>query len=1169
MAEVILTKEQQAVVTDRGGALLVSAAAGSGKTKVLVDRVLARVTEEHKNVDEFLMITFTQAAAAELRGKLIAELSKRLAVDPENRHLQRQMNRVYLAQISTVHAFCGKLLRDYAHILDLPADFRVCDEQEAAALRSRVMRGILEEAYPKAAQEPELAAVLDMFGAGRDDHALPERIEKVYFSLQCYPEPAKQMLRWREMLDVSADTDAGQTVWGAYLMRELRYSLLSGIQTLEDACNLAERSGVLDAYLPVLRANANTLRALTEVETWEELHTQQLDFGRMPVIRKCSDPETQERVKSARKRVIENVRRWMEKFSLPSDEALADLRVSGTALRGLLRLSERFSVCYREEKLRRHLLDYNDLEHDALRLLRRHDGAPTAAAREISERFAEIMVDEYQDTNRVQDSIFSAISRNGQNVFMVGDVKQSIYRFRMADPTIFLEKYKTFSNYTEASDGEPRKILLSDNFRSHPEILSAANDVFRLTMTERVGGLRYGSAEALRPKRSLPDMGAPAVELHCIDMQTVSQEPPVDRAEIEAEFIADRIEALLNGTEKIPENDDLRPIQPEDIVILMRSLSGKASIYMQSLRRRGIQSVCGSDDLFEAEEIQFLTALLQLIDNPHQDIPLLCVLLSPVAGFTANDLAMIRAGNRRGDLYDALCAVDQAREFLSLLGNLRELSHMVTIRELLDEIDERMLLRTVYGSMQGGGQRIRNLDVFSGLADNYERSERRGLTGFLRYLDGLRDKGVAADDSGMAGAVRLMTVHKSKGLEFPVVFLADLSKRFNHMDARDAVLVDTELGLGAAVYDMYRHISYPTIARNAIADRIDKESISEEMRVLYVAMTRAKYRLILSCCTRRLIPKLTSIARDLTIPVSDALIEGADSMGDWILMTAMTRTEAGELFAVSGNTECSSVSEHPWHIRLHDGANYLSKGRIGEKEPEIQQNVKYLEPMLDFSYPYKSATTAPTKLTATQLKGRNLDEEVAENAAVQAPLLHFPKPQFVNGLRPLTPAERGTAIHLAMQHLCFEQCATMEGIQGELQRLKERKFLTEQQLMAIPPEKILRFFTSQLGQLVLSAEHVVREFKFSVLEDAAVYDDALRGEQVLLQGVTDCCIVEPTGLTVLDFKTDHVVQGREEEQAEFYRGQLNAYGRALSKIFALPIKARVLYFFATDTAYWL
>lgn len=1158
MAEIKLTPQQRAAVEHRGSALLVSAAAGSGKTKVLIDRVLRRVEEEQRDVDDFLMITFTQAAASELRGKLIAQLSERLADCPENRHLQRQLSRVYLAQISTVHAFCAALLREYAHILELPADFRVTDEQEAETLRERAMQSILETAYTLVSQDAELAAALDMLGAGRDDRALPELILKIYAGVQCWSKPDERMQTLRETLDFSDIRDVGQTPWGAYLLEEFRAFLNGCERSLTHACEKIAASESLQGYFVTFSQNLELVRALKSAEGWEALRAVPLEFGRLKPIRNCPEPELQERLKADRKRVVDGIRTRMERFALPSSEAIADLECSAGALRGLLRLAQDFSEAYHAEKQRRHVLDYNDLEHETLRLLYGKGSVPTAAAREIGGRFAEIMIDEYQDTNAVQDAIFAAIATEGKNLFFVGDVKQSIYRFRLADPTIFLEKYRTFADVETAKAGEPCRILLSDNFRSHREILSAANDVFRQTMTPRVGGLHYGDAEALRPRREFADWGAPAVELHCIDMSDLPTQPPTPREQIEAEFVARRIARMIEDGEQIPDDDGLRPIRAEDVVILMRSVSGKAPIYREALRRHGIRSVCGSDDLFAAEEIAFLTAFLRVIDNPHQDIPLLTVLLSPVIRFSADDLALLRAQKRDGDLYDALCAGERAAEFLTMLNQLRDLAARETLHALLDAIDERCFVRAVYSAREGGEQRRQNIERLISLGDEYERGDRCGLPGFLRYLDGLRERGVSTEAEQSAGAVRLMSVHKSKGLEFPVVFLADLCKKFNTADATETVLVDPVLGIGASIYDPALHISYPTAARTAISDRIRKENLSEEMRVLYVAMTRAQYRMVMTCCARNLHTRLETLARDL--PITDTMIESAGSIGDWVLMSALTRTESGALLGAEGNPEVRQVSDMPWRITMNDALALTNTEEAQETAETVHAAVPTLRRV---SYPHAAAATAPSKLTATQLKGRTLDEEVASDAFA-VPQLRFTKPSFE--ARPLSPTERGTAIHLAMQYADYAVCTSADGVRAELARLLSLRQLTPQQVEAVDPERIVRFFRSPLGERVLQSKNLVREFKFSVLEDAAIYDPSLAGETVLLQGVTDCCIPESDGLTILDFKSDRVRRGEESERAEYYRGQLDAYSRALSEIFERPVRERILYFFATDTA---
>ena len=1153
MAKHELTKEQKAVVGDSGGALLVSAAAGSGKTTVLIDRVIRIVQEKNCDLDRFLMITFTKAAAAELRGKLIGRLSELLAEHPEDRRLQAQMSRVYLTQISTVHSFCESVLRDYAHLIDIPADFSVCDDREAELLHDRAMQTVLDNAYEEMEEGSDVAAALNTLGAGRNDKELPKLIGRLYSGLQSYSDPQRRLQALRDSIDCASFTDAGETIWGKYLIDRFHIYLERAMKTLRVAQALA--IDVSSHHLEVVEECIDIVDALRRLNKWEEIKAYPANFSNFSGRVKCSDIELKARVMSMRNSVKDGVNDWLKYFSLTSEDALSDLSDSAAALRGLFDLTERFAKRFAENKERAHVLDFDDLEHNMLRLARIR-----SAAQEIAARYDQIMVDEYQDTNEVQDEIFRLISNNGENLFFVGDVKQSIYGFRRADPTIFLEKYKTFVDYKEEKDGEPRKILLSHNFRSHPAILEAVNDVFRLTMTENVGGLRYGDAEALRhPDKPVTKMPTNPVELHCIEKEKDDSEDPASVDEVEAEFVADRIQAMLHGGELIPDGENgLRPILEEDIIILLRALKGHAEAYQAALAKRGIKCVCANENIFETEEIMLLFSLLQAIDNPHRDIPLASVLLSPLFGCTADELALARANRRGGDLYTVMQDSDSCK----LLDELRAAAQTTSVRRLLDIADERLFIRTIFGAMEEGAQRLQNIDRFFALADSYEKGNRYGLSGFVDWLDLLREKGHDTEGVPTGGAVRITTIHKSKGLEYPVVFLSDLFKKINMDDSQKAILLNSKLGIACDVYDPKRMARYPTFAKRAIADRIPREIRSEEMRVLYVAMTRAKYRLVMTGCRASLPTKLENIASELTIPAPDSLIESAISMGDWVLMTAMTHTEAGELFEIAGNPELGHLPEYPWKIRYYRSSELQSAGAKPTQTAEETEKIEYVP----LRYPHEAAVGAPSKVTATQLKGRVTDQELSEDTAAQPLKLPIRKPQFSFGKRALNAAERGTAIHLAMQYLRYDCCTDTDSVKKELDRLVEMRFLTPQQREAVPEEKILNFFRSDIGRRVLAADRVVREYKFSVLEDGSLIDSALAGEQILLQGVTDCCLIENGELTILDFKSDHIKPGQEGEKANYYRGQLDAYARALSKVLGLPVKERILYFFATDTA---
>lgn len=559
---------------------------------MLVDRLLAQVCDpEHPaNLDDFLMITYTKAAAAELRGKIAAELSKRLAAEPENRHLQRQTTRIYLAQISTVHAFCASILRDYAHLLDIPADFRVAEEQEAAELRQEVFDALMEQCYAALSEDDALRPLIDQFGYGRDDRRLAELLLPVYSAVRCRVDPERWMQACEAAYALPPEQKAEQTPWGAYLIESLKKTAAWVERNLKQALRLAQEDAVLgEKYAPKLTENLEAVRALGARTGWDDIYENRvLSFGTLPPVRSPEYPEKKDAVQNLRKGALQALKDAQACFYAPSERIMADLQNTAAPIGGLLELLRRFDRQYSQEKRRRKLMDFSDLEHEAIRLLRQKGSTlPSAAAREIGAKYREILVDEYQDSNAVQECIFEAVSQNGKNRFMVGDVKQSIYRFRLADPGIFLEKYEAYAERGAQKPGEPRKILLSENFRSRPEILRAVNDVFGLVMSREAAELNYGEQEALRSGLQFPETPQPKVELHCIelDIETAEGEQRAEKCPEEAAFVAARIHRLLTDGTQIAEKDALRPVRPGDIVILMRSPGRAAAEYASALAR--------------------------------------------------------------------------------------------------------------------------------------------------------------------------------------------------------------------------------------------------------------------------------------------------------------------------------------------------------------------------------------------------------------------------------------------------------------------------------------------------------------------------------------------------------------------------------------------------------
>ena len=1158
-----LTPQQLMAVKNRGGKLLVSAAAGSGKTKVLVDRLMDYVLDpvDPANLDDFLIITYTKAAASELRGKISAKLSEKLAVDPDNKHLQRQMQRLYLAKISTVHAFCGDILRQYAYHLQLSGDFRVADENECAQLREMVMTRMLEGAYDSAEHDPDFRAFVDAQGLGRDDRLVPEILLKVYDSARCHLDPEKWLDECVANAQVEGLSDAGQTIWGKYLMQDLFAYLDLQIDAMGKCAELATQAEGMEKPAALLSSTVAQLKFLHDSSTWDDiLQRKNIDYGRLTFSKKCPDLDLAEQIKAVRTACKKGVDKKLKSFADPSFIVLADMAQTAGAVRGIVSLVRRFGAEFDRAKKSRRILDFGDLEHRTLDLLLgKSRGGVTAAAKEIGKGFREIMVDEYQDSNAVQDAIFDALTRERNNCFMVGDVKQSIYQFRLADPGIFLHKYNTFAEAEDAADGEGRRVLLSANFRSGGAVLKSVNDVFALCMSPNVGGLRYGDEEALKEGIPHEPLGEAEVELYAIDVQESTYEE-------EAAFVANRINQLIDGSHYVRKGDQLRPIVPEDVAILLRSPGSVGRYFIDALAGFGIRCASGGGlDLLQTQEVSVLRSILQTISNPRQDIPLIATLASPVFGFTADDLAAFRCLDRKSSVYEALLKSrsPMVKEFLDVLAILRREARLKTLAQLIETIFNLTQMDSIYAAMDGGKVRKENLYAFYQYAADYEGSARHDLEQFLEHLQAMEEKGLnTGSEQNASGCVTLMSIHKSKGLEFPVVFVCGLSREFNRESARAQVLCDQQLGLGLSAVDAYNRLRYPTIAKRAIVGKVMSDGLSEELRVLYVALTRARDRLIMTYASNSLQKDLTEIAARMDLSRPELLTRDVVCPGEWVLMTALGRTEAGKLHNLGGRPQNTKIGDPVWKIDVVTAVASASQGQIQEEtvkklpaedEDRIRRGITY-------RYPYLKATQTPSKQTATQRKGRLKDEEVAENTQPTAYYVRkWRQPSFVAAQ--LSGADRGTAMHQVMQFIDFDKCRDELSVQQEVWRLVDEGLITDEQARLVNVRQIASIFESELGNLLRSDNEVVREFKFSMLDDASNYDPSLAGEKILLQGVVDCAVIAPDGITIIDFKTDRVSEETLGDKARYYRPQVMAYVDAMEKIYQKPVKSAVLYFF--------
>lgn len=1190
MSEIKLTPQQEAAVRNRGGDLLVSAAAGSGKTQVLVDRLMSLVLDEGKDINGAVVITYTRDAAAQLKAKITRKLSEKLAAEPQSEHLRRQMKLIYTTQISTVHAFCSNLLRTYASEAGISPDFRVMDEIEARAVRSEVMNDVIESVYVQAEKSADIQAFLQLT-VGRDDKALMAIIFSVYESIQSHTWPEKWSERCVKDLDVPLKADAGITPWGRYIIEGLNRYAKRMLPLVQDALSICERdAAIAAAYNNTLLQDFKKVSELAAVKTWDEAYNLRLSkWARLGSVKKGAeyDFNIQEEVKTIRKCYKDGINSKLEAVQSSSEEVLKDLILTRASVAGLFQLVTLYKKRYQERKRQLGAMDYSDLEHFTIDLLLdKETGARTALAQEIAAKYHAVMIDEYQDTNEVQESIFSAIS-TGTNRFMVGDVKQSIYAFRLADPGIFLSHYHASRDHVEATEGDARKVLLTKNFRSRPEILSATNAVMRECMSAEMGGISYDESEALSPGRTdyapldTPPVTLTAIDMSCLEGDAMTDEEGLSLAklDVEARYVAGRIRAMVNS-EKIvdEETGELRAVRAGDIAIIMRAAKNGARHYVKALAEAGITAKTDKNgSLLTTDEVATLYCLLQVIDNPYQDVPLVGVLASPLFGFTAEELAQVKlCGTTDASFYAALqkygSRSEKASAFLQTLTDLRAKAPYTRLSQLYYEMLDRTTALAVFGSYSGGDQREANIFAFGDIITSFEQSGARGLFQFLCYIETLKEQGVELAQPTVGteeDAVTIMSTHASKGLEFPVVFLVDLSRRFNMSNLKASVLLDRELGAGMQVYDSELDYRYPTIARNAISMKSILDAKSEELRILYVAMTRAKQRLCMTYCDH--IPKtLDRISREKQAFDAAAAAHSANCPGHWIIQTALNWPNSMVLYGLCDDGAVIDKKEacESWEIKMIPASSIGGTKRTMAELEEVDEPVCEGEGLdggepfsapdedalakdLSFIYPHQPATVTPAAATPTSVQK-------------SSPEVRIQFRRFGREKGHISAAERGTALHSFMQFADYSVCVrSREGIDQEIDRLRKEGFILPDQASAIEKEVLYKFFASACGQWLaaFSPERTRREFRFSLLLPAnRVLPDSESEEPVLLSGIIDFFAELDDRLILCDFKSDYVYNIAElEEKVAMYRPQICSYAEALEAIYQKPVEKRLIF----------
>ncbi len=1150
------TPEQQQCIYSHGGTLLVSAAAGSGKTAVLVQRIIERITDpEHPvDIDRLLVVTFTVAAAAEMKNRLAEKLAECVQQNPHDLRLQRQQLLLPNAAISTVDGFCVNLVRENFHQLDISPQFRIADEGQLALLKKEALTEALDECF--AAHDPDFDELASMLEGKRGHDALAAAIEQVYEFIQPHPDPDRWLVD-KSRIYADADTCAA-TVWGQQILAHAHAALVSAARLCDTALSLTDGDALLtERYRPALEDDAAFLdRALAvcRERRWDALcallraHTYTA-FGR---IQACSDPTAKARISALRDEMKRLINKQKDVFGTDDAACLSDLRDTRRLILALYTAVRVFAAKFTEKKSAGRWMDFSDLEHCALQLLTETDEngnrTPSPLARELSERYEEILVDEYQDTNVLQDALFSALSRDNGNLFFVGDVKQSIYGFRQAESTLFLNKRTAYAPF----DGEhyPATVSLNHNFRSRRTVTDAVNFVFRQLMTEEFGGLRYDEREELKPRLPYPAENGHEPEFLVVDNAAAV----LSDDEAEADAIARRIEEMV-GTLTV--GSDSRPLRYGDCCILLRS---RRPVFAKVLEQHGIPVLTDTtDSFFNTAEIRLALSLLRCIDNPLLDVPLTAWLMSPLCGFTPDDMARLRRVRSKVPLYTALTAARalsdnpdlaaHCREAVAFLDRYRTLACQLTVDRLVTRLYEDTALPELMSARTDGDRRRRNLQLLQEHCTRFEQNGFRGLSAFVRYMDRLQEQntdftGAAKPDAG--DAVRIMTVHGSKGLEFPVVFLAGLGHRFNRQGLYSNLLLHPQWGAGIKRRDNDTLNHYVTLPHQALALCINKTERAEDLRVLYVAMTRAREKLCLSMVQNNPLDRMNALAAvtDDTPTLSAFALCDASSYGAWLLSALLRHPSAA---AWRKESDCATLSVIPddnaWQLRILPAAAAITPPVITEEVaiPADRELAGVLRQRLAYRYPHEALSRIPAKLAASDTAGGTLNRKFTATV----------RPAFRSAAE-LTPTERGTALHTFMQFAEYRTAA--QNLPREIERLTVGGWLTEAQASVLDRTALRRFFDSELYARMQRSACCRREFPFTALHPTA------EGENTVVQGIADCVFEEDGALVIVDYKTDRVTDG--STLVERYREQLTVYKRALSEALALPVRECLLYSFA-------
>ncbi|MGL5575030.1 MAG: helicase-exonuclease AddAB subunit AddA [Sarcina sp.] len=1266
------TEEQTQAIYTRDCNLLVAAAAGSGKTAVLVERIIKMLTEGENlvDIDKLLVVTFTSAAAAEMRERIGDAISEALEKDPSSSVLQRQLSLLNRSNIMTMHSFCLNVIRSNYHLIDLDPGVRIANEAEVAIIKDDIIAELLEDKYEEG--NKAYLDLIEAFATGNNDDKIKEEILSLYRFVMSGPWPEKWLREKAEQYNVKDKEQLNQNIWARAIMETLKIDFESYrdiVLGLLDRCNECDW---LEPYGVTITDDLNQIvNALEAIKTndIEKAYSaiKRITFSRIKTLKKgtCLDDVLRDDIKASRDGVKKAVGKIAD--DIPSEDIndiIEGLQYMYPIVKCLGELVIEFRERFDAKKREKNLIDFNDIEHLCLKILIEKDGddfKPSAIAREFKEKFVEVLVDEYQDSSNIQETIINMVSRREEedpNAFMVGDVKQSIYKFRQAKPELFLEKYE---NYSTAKGAKDKKIMLFKNFRSRKEILDAANYIFETLMTKRVGELDYTEIERLNLGFPYAELSQENMiegesvensyltldtELHILDKDGVAkiseedgqekkevivfdgeessenEEQDIEDAQFEARIIARRIQELMTprdgkyyviwdkGQKKY------RRLKYKDIVILLRATKTWSAGIVEELGNVGIPVYADTGTgYFDTTEIRTIMSLLNIIDNPMQDIYLIASLRSPIFSFTSEELGEIRLINRDKYFYEniqKICAGEtnileeikaKCEYFISKLNLWRDKAEYTPIDELIWFLYTDTSYFGYVGAMPNGPQRQANLKVLFQRARQYEETSFKGVFNFINFIKKMRKS--ASNDLGSAkilgeneDVVRIMSIHKSKGLEFPVVFLSGTGKQFNLMDLKKSIQHHDELGIGVDVVNVEAQNQYTGMAKTAIKKKAMLEALSEEMRILYVALTRPREKLIITGSLKGLEKKYDKwyeagiVSKGAKIDPSK-LITGNMSYLDWIGM-ALSKHPDGDVIRGLGKEIINIQNESKWNIKSWIKSDLINKVESGVEEKEVldlekSENdiCKEILDRLDFKYKFEGVCNIPSNISVSDLKKKAMeadeeiislfkDEEIekfnSEESEVQFDEITEKLPSFMREKLGITPAQRGTITHFVMQHVDYDK-THVEDIKKLLDKMVIKDLITSEEAEVVNPYKISGFFRTELGKRLLEAYKkgykIYRELpffrEFKVTDLYADLDEEIYGNEMLrLQGIIDCFFEDEKGLVLIDYKTDYVELGQEEKILERYKIQIDLYSQTLEQILGKKVDDKYLYLFRIE-----